>query len=94
MATLESIEEQIDALDDKLDTKLDALETKIDAIESAIENLELVSYKTCTVCNGVGTIVPSSNEGDPTPDPITCPVDMGGCGGTGRHIVGSMNEKD
>jgi DnaJ-class molecular chaperone len=79
MATLESIEDQIDALNDKMDTKFDEMDLKFDA---------LILHRTCTVCHGSGE-VNSPVEGEPGP-PYECPL----CGGDGSVKAGYIDTTD
>lgn len=86
MATIDDVYDKVEDCIDKVDDCID----KVDDVLDKIENLELVSYAICTMCHGDGTIIPSYNEGEDPPEPITCPS----CSGAGRVSIGSADEKD
>ena len=86
MATLESIEEQIDALNDKVDEKFDEIEEKIESVLDKFESQ--IMHTVCSRCQGSGEIS-FSVEGGPGP-PYTCPQ----CSGNGTVKIGHMSTTD
>ncbi len=79
MATLDTIEAQLNAIDNKLDT----LDAHLDVVEAAFDNL--IIHHTCSVCHGSGE-VDSPSDGEPGP-PYQCPS----CGGDGSVDCGYIN---
>ena len=83
------IDDVMDKLEDVLD-KIEDVKEEVKNISDQIEALELVHYGMCTMCQGTGTITPSHDPTQGTPEPITCPA----CDGQGRKEIGSSVEKD
>ena len=77
MATLESIEAQIDAFKDWADGKFGDIDSKLD---------NLIIESACPVCQGDGE-VNSPVDGQPGP-PYICPR----CAGTGKTTIGELEE--
>lgn len=76
MATLESIETQIEELTEHIDEKFDEIDAQIES---------LVVHNKCAVCQGTGE-VNTPAEGEPGP-PYTCPR----CGGDGTIKFSTIN---
>lgn len=83
MATLESIEAQIDVFKTEMKAKFDAVDVKFDGVDTKLENLVL--HQTCALCQGEGEIN-SPVDGEPGP-PYTCPQ----CGGDGKIRAGQID---
>lgn len=70
----------------ELSGKLDEIIIKVGQIIDILDDMKMSSYVICTVCHGIGTIIPSHDQGLPPPPPIMCP----GCNGAGRVKLGEQ----
>uniref|UniRef100_A0A6M3IS62 Uncharacterized protein n=1 Tax=viral metagenome TaxID=1070528 RepID=A0A6M3IS62_9ZZZZ len=81
MATIDQV---IEAMIEFRDTVYE----KLDNLQNALDTLDLNQYVNCTMCHGAKTVIPSYDEGSPTPDPIQCPS----CLGMGKLLHGTIEE--